>query len=179
MTEDVARVFPPGERDDNEQAPRLPRHPGWHLCDDDLSVIDALHAVCVDWLAFARDAKSAREVAAMMEALEAIAAGRPVAAMIEVSASRKPVGGEGLIATIQLGPNAIELSTTEWVWMSPEQGHDHASTRHAELIPRGAFDHESVDRWLYLSGAATDGAQTRIFSSLSRVEAQPETEDDA
>lgn len=170
MTEDVIRFLPPpGDRDDNEQAPRLPRPPGWHLCDDDLSAIDALHAVCVEWLAYARDAKTARDVAAMMECLEAIAAGRAVSAMVEVSIDRKPTGADGLGATIQLGPAMIELSTTEWVWISPEQGHDHAWTLRAQLTSRGGFSREDLDSWLYLSGFTTDDSETRLSTSLSPV----------
>jgi hypothetical protein len=167
MTEDVPQFTHPLSRDDREQAPKLPRPPGWHLCDDDLSVIDALHATCVEWLAFATDAKTARDVAAVMEALEAIAAGRPVASTIEVSASRKPDGGDGLMATIQLDATSIELSTTEWLWMSPEQGHDHAWTQRAELTPRGRFAYEDVDHWLYLSGFAVDGQRTELFTEQS------------
>jgi hypothetical protein len=170
MTEDVARfVPPPGDRDDNEQAPRLPRSPGWHLCDDDLSVIDDLHAVCVDWLAYARGAKTARDIAAMMACLEAIAAGQPVNTLAEVTVSRKRAGESGLGATIQLNPSGIELSTTEWVWVSPEQGHDHAFTVHAQLTRRGGFPHDDVDYWHHLTGFATDGADTWLWTSHEQL----------
>lgn len=170
MTEDVARfVPPPGDRDDNEQAPRLPRSPGWHLSDDDLSVIDALHAVCVDWLAYAREAKTARDIAAMMACLEAIAAGQPVNALAEVTVSRKRAGESGLGATIQLNPSGIELSTTEWVWVSPEQGHDHAFTVRAQLTRHGGFLHDDVDFWHHLTGFATDGADTWLWTSHQQL----------
>jgi hypothetical protein len=167
MTEDVPQFPLPPDRDDREQAPTLPRPSGWHLCDDDLSVIDALHAVCVEWLTFARDAKGARNIAAMLEALEEIAAGRPVASMIEVSASCKPNRGDGVMATIQLTPTSIELSTTAWVWMNPEQGHDHAWTQRAELTPHGRFAYEDVDHWLYLSGSAVEGDRAELITAQS------------
>lgn len=167
MTEDVLQFPPPHDCDGHEQSPTLPRSPGWHLCDDDLSVIDALHATCVEWRAFARDAKGAMDTAAMMEALEKIAAGRPVTSTIEVSASYKPKGGDGLMATIQLDPTSIELSTTAWVWMNSEQGHDHSWTRCAELTPRGRFAYEDVHHWLYLSGSAVEGDRAELVTAQS------------
>lgn len=151
--------------DDLAQEPRLPRSPGWHLCDNDLSVIDALYATCVEWLAYVRDAKRASDTAALMEALEAIAAGRNVTSTIEVSASRRPEGGDGLTATILLTPQGIELQTTEWVWMSPEQGHDHACTLHANITPSGGFARDEVDHWLHLSSFATDEERTELTTS--------------
>ena len=160
--------------DDLAQEPRLPRPSGWHLCDNDLSVIDTLHATCVEWLAYARDAKRAGDTAAMMEALEAIAAGGNVTSTIEVSASRRPDGGDGLTATILLTPHGIELQTTEWVWMSPEQGHDHACTMHTYLTPSGGFDRDKVNFWLHLSGFATDEERTEL--TTSRYADPPETE---
>ena len=66
---------------------------------------------------------------------------------------------------LQISPDAVELSSTEWVWMSPEQGHDHAHTVRAELSKRGGFDHDAVDHWLYLCGFATDGDKTQLLTS--------------
>ncbi len=90
MTEDVPRFLRPGEIDDRAQAPTLERSPGWHLSDDDLSVIDGLHAICAEWLSFAKTPKSACVIAAALEAFEAIAAGRPVASNIQIEVARKP-----------------------------------------------------------------------------------------
>ncbi len=168
MTKDLAQFLQSGERDDRGQAPALPRSKGWHLNDNDLSVIDDLHAKCVEWLSFAKNGKSARVIAAALETLEAISAGHPVASMIEIDVARKRQGEDGLSVVLQIAPDRIELSSIEWVWMTSGQGHDHAHTLRAELSKRGGLDHDAVDHWLYLSDFATDEDQTVLLTSHSR-----------
>lgn len=165
MTEDVAVFLAPGERDDRGLAPELQRSTGWHLNDNDLSVIDDLHATCVDWLQYAKDAQSARGVADAMAALEAIAAGGSVTPTIDVTVTRKPEDRDGLSATLLISPSSIGLSVVEWVFMSPEQGHDHAWHQVVELTARGGFDFDAVDRWHYLSEIATDAENTELSTS--------------
>ena len=49
----------------------------------------------------------------------------------------------------------IELSVTEWVWMSAEQGHDHAFRTLATLTARGGFDPDAIDVWYLHEGTVT------------------------
>lgn len=165
MTEDIVMFLSPGERDERGQSPELPRSPGWHLNDNDLSVIDDLHATCIDWLQYAKDAQTARGMADVLAALEAIASGGSVTSTIEVSITRKPEDSDGMTATLTVSPSDIVLSVVEWVFTIPAQGHDHAWQKLAELTPSGSFDFDAIDRWQFMWDFATDGEKTELTVS--------------
>lgn len=56
----------------------------------------------------------------------------------------------------------IELSVTEWVWMSAEQGHDHSCRTHAILTARGSFDPDRIGVWYLHEGTVTANLEAEM-----------------
>ncbi len=165
MTEEIFKFHGSRSRAENSCAPELPRSPGWHLNNDDLSVIDDLHATLVQWLKFAKDARSARIVADAMEALEQIAKGGSVSGIIELGLSEKSDGRDGLSISFQFEDNSIVLAFVEWIWMSNGQGHDHQYNQQPRLTPAGAFASQELDVWFYMSSCVTESETTQLSAS--------------
>ena len=153
---------------DGGRSSQLRRHDGWKLCGADLDALDDLHAIVRTWLPLAENAADVRALAACLDALEAIACGEFMKdALIELDIVHRPDRGDGMSVVMHFQRDRIELASTEWVFMTPDQGHDRAYRTHATLTPSGNFDHAAVSEWIRLASDLPVEPPTRLLVSFN------------